>query len=60
MRYPKKAKYRFFVHKEGKEVELSELTEEERKKVGVWAYQTLVRGLGYVPVEELQNTVGHE
>lgn len=51
----KKPKYRFFIHKEGKEVELNDLTEEERQRVGIWAYQTLVRGLGYAPVNEKLN-----
>lgn len=51
----KKPKYRFFIHKEGKEVELNDLTEEERQRVGIWAYQTLVRGLGYAPVNEKIN-----
>ena len=49
----KKITYKFFIKdKEGNPVNLDTLTEEERKEVGVWAYQTLVRGLGYAPVQQ--------
>ena len=47
----KEPTYRFFIKdKEGNPVNIDTLTEEERHEVGVWAYQTLLRGLGYVPV----------
>ena len=47
----KKPTYRFFVQdKEGNPVNIDTLTEKERKEIGVWAYQTLLKGLGYEPV----------
>lgn len=49
----KKPTYRFFIKdKDGNPVNIDTLTEEERKEVGVWAYQTLLKGLGYEPVKE--------
>ena len=49
----KKITYKFFIKdKEGNPVNIDTLTEEERREVGVWAYQTLVRGLGYAPVQQ--------
>lgn len=47
----KETTYRFFIHdKEGNLVNIDTLTPEERKEVGIWAYQTMLRELGYVPV----------
>lgn len=49
----KKATYRFFVQdKEGNPVNIDTLTEKERKEIGVWAYQTMLKALGYEPVIE--------
>ena len=49
----KKPTYRFFIKdKDGNPVNIDTLTEEERKEVGVWAYQTFLKGLGYEPVKE--------
>ncbi len=53
-RYPKKATYIFTVQKDGKEVNVEDLSEEEQFTVKRWAYQTLVRGLGYRPVDEVK------
>lgn len=50
----KKPTYRFFVQdKEGNPVNIDTLSEEERKEVGVWAYKTLLKGLGYEPVGKI-------
>ena len=46
----KQPKFNFFVFKNGEKVNLKELSEEEQYKVGVMAYQTLVKNLGYTPV----------
>lgn len=47
----KQPTYRFFIQdEEGNSVNIDTLTEEERKEVGVWAYQNLLKGLGYEPV----------
>ncbi len=49
----KKAIYRYFVQdKEGNPVNIDTLTEEERKKIGEWAYRKLLEGLGYERVEK--------
>lgn len=49
----KEPTFRFFIKdKEGNPVNIDTLTEKERKEVGVWAYQNLLKGLGYKPVEE--------
>lgn len=48
----KEPTFRFFIKdKEGNPVNIDTLTEEERKEVGVWAYQNLLKGLGYEPVK---------
>ena len=52
MRYPKKPTYRYFIQKDGKQMNVDELTPEQREIAGRWAYQTLVRALGFVPVDE--------
>lgn len=52
MRYPKNATYHFCVQKNGKQVRIDELTQEEREKAGVWAYQTMVKALGYTQKKE--------
>lgn len=46
-----KPTYRFFIHKNGEKVNIKDLSEEEQKEVGTWAYQTMVRALGYTPVD---------
>ena len=52
-RKPKKATYRYFIRdKEGNRIDIDTLSEEERREVGVWAYQTMLRAMGYVPVDE--------
>lgn len=49
----KEPTFRFFIKdKEGNPINIDTLTKEERKEVGVWAYQTLLKGLGYEPVKE--------
>lgn len=48
----KEPTFRFFVHKDGQEVNIDNLTSEERDYVGSWAYKELVKGLGYLPVKE--------
>lgn len=49
----KEPKFNFFVtNKRGESVNIDTLTEDERKEVGVWAYQTFLKGLGYEPVKE--------
>ena len=54
-RKPKKATYRYFIKdKEGNRINIDTLSEEERREVGVWAYQTMLRAMGYVPVEEAE------
>lgn len=53
MRKLKEATYRFFIKdQEGNPVNIDTLTEEERKEVGIWAYQKMVRALGYEPVKK--------
>lgn len=46
-----KPTYRYFVYKNGEKVNVDDLTPEEREYASKWAYQTLVKALGYVPVE---------
>ncbi len=49
----KEPTFRYFVKdKDGNPVNIDTLTEQERYEVGVWAYQTLLKGLGYQPVKE--------
>ena len=48
----KKPTFRFFVHKDGQKVNIENLSPEEREQVGIWAYQTMVKALGYRPVKE--------
>lgn len=48
----KQPTYNFYLHKNGERVNLKDLSEEEQHQVGVWAYQTIVRALGYAPVKE--------
>lgn len=49
----KKPTYNFFIQdRDGNSININTLSEEERKEVGVWAYQTLLKGLGYEPVKE--------
>lgn len=49
----KEPTFRFFIKdKDGNSVNIDTLPEEERKEVGIWAYQNLVKGLGYEPVKE--------
>lgn len=57
MRYPKNATYRFFVQKDDKQVCVDELTLEERKKAGVWAYQTMIKALGYTEKRNPNNNL---
>ncbi len=52
----KKPTFRFFVHKDGEQVNIDTLTPEERERVGIWAYQTLVKSLGYAPMEQMNKT----
>ena len=47
----KKPTYNFVLRKNGIEVNLKDLSQEEQHQVGIWAYQTLVKNLGYAPVE---------
>ena len=47
----KKPTYNFVLQKNGEKVNLRDLSREEQEKVGVWAYQTLIKGLGYAPVK---------
>jgi len=42
---------RFSTYKNGEKVNLKDLSQEEQHQVGIWAYQTLVKNLGYVPVK---------
>ena len=53
-RRPKqKPTYRFFIkNQQGESINIDTLTEEERREVGVWAYQSMVRALGYRPAQE--------
>lgn len=48
----KQPTFRFFIKDEaGNPLDIDMLSEEEQKEVGVWAYQNLVKGLGYEPEE---------
>lgn len=47
----KKPTFNFFLRKNGELVNLKELSDEEQHQVGVWAYQTMIKSLGYTPVE---------
>lgn len=47
----KKPTYNFLLQKNGEKVNLKDLPKEDQEKVGVWAYQTLIKGLGYMPVK---------
>ena len=51
MAQKKEPTFRYFVHKNGQQVNIDELTPEEKSYVGTWAYKELVKGLGYVPVK---------
>ncbi|MGN0141527.1 MAG: hypothetical protein ACI4AD_04815 [Roseburia sp.] len=47
----KQPTFNFFIKdKAGNPVNIKTLSEEDQREVGVWAYQTLVKGLGYEPV----------
>ena len=52
MRYPKKATYNYYVKKNGKEVNVKDLSAEEQDFVAKWAYTTLVKALGGKPRTE--------
>lgn len=47
----KQPSFTFMLHKNGEKVNLKDLPQEEQHQVGIWAYQTLVKNLGYVPVK---------
>ena len=47
----KKVTYNFVLQKDGKQVNLKDLSQEEQHQVGIWAYQTLVKNLGYAPIK---------
>uniref|UniRef100_UPI004057C9C6 hypothetical protein n=1 Tax=Agathobacter sp. TaxID=2021311 RepID=UPI004057C9C6 len=53
MRYPKKATYNYYVKKNGKEVNVKDLSPEEQEFVAKWAYATLIKGFGGKPVRRL-------
>lgn len=46
----KQPTFNFTLKKNGEKVNLKDLSEEEQYKVGIWAYQTLVKNLGYAPI----------
>ena len=46
----KKPTYNFVLQKNGEKVNLKDLPKEEQEQVGIWAYQTLVKNLGYAPI----------
>ena len=46
MRYPEKATYNYYVKKNGKEVNVKNLSPEEQEFAEKWVYSTLIRGLG--------------
>ena len=48
----KKPSFRYFVYKNGERVNVNTLTQEEKILAGKWAYQTLVKTLGYEPLVE--------
>lgn len=47
----KQPTFNFYLQKNGERVNLRDLPEEEQHQVGVWAYQTLIKNLGYAPVK---------
>lgn len=52
-KYPKQPTFRFFIQdKEGNAVNIDTLSEKEREEVGLWAYRTMLKNLGYAPVTE--------
>lgn len=52
-KYPQKPTFRYFIQdKQGKAVNMDTLSEQERKEVGLWAYRTILKQMGYVPVTE--------
>lgn len=48
----KKPTFNYYLRKNGKMVNLKDLSKEEQDQVGIWAYQTMVKALGYRPVKE--------
>ena len=50
----KKPTFNYYLRKNGKMVNLKDLSKEEQDQVGIWAYQTMVKALGYRPVKEQQ------
>ena len=47
----KKPTFRYFVYKNGEKVNVDTLSQEERTYAGIWAYQTIVKNLGYEPLK---------
>ena len=52
----KKPTFRYFVSKDDKKTNMDDLTPEERDMTMKWAYQTLVKNLGYQPVMETEDS----
>lgn len=51
----KKPTFRYFVFKDGKKTNVDDLIPEEKEMAGKWAYQTLVKNLGYEPLKRAEN-----
>ena len=47
----KKPTFRYFVYKNGEKVNVDTLSQEEKIYAGTWAYQTMVKNLGYEPLK---------
>lgn len=49
----KQPTYKYFVKdKDGNSIDVDTLTEEERKDIGVRMYQTMLKAMGYEPVQK--------
>lgn len=52
-KYPKEPTFRYFIQdKQGNAVNIDTLSEQECEEVGLWAYRTMLKQMGYVPVTE--------
>lgn len=49
----KKHRYRFFVKdRKDNRINIDTLSEKDQEEIGIWAYQNLLKGLGYEPVKK--------
>lgn len=49
----KEPKFQFYVKDQaGNPIDIDTLTPEERREIGIWAYRTILKELGYAPADK--------